>query len=191
MRISTNLAAFYCCFFKENATNQPKSSDAKPKKTIKYSEKAKKKVKSAKNISLSNVYTFYRDIKVSDDPYLFKNIISHATIYVSPLFNRKLCKKFSIPLSINYSRFIDFFNKHCIIFNVTIHLPNEFKEYNFLRVTLFIEENKYVFWYNIKRKKTKKISSQRAFRDDSTSTDKFSTILALKILPNIDDFLIT
>lgn len=183
MRIPTNLAAFYFYYLRENSANQPESSDAKPKNTRRHSEKAKKKVKSAKNISLSNVYTFYRDIKVSDDPYLFKNIISHATIYVSPLFNRKLCKKFSIPLRIKDSIFVDFFNKHCIIFNVTIRLPNEFKKYVFMRVSLFIEENKYVFWYNIKRKKTKIISSQRAFRDDGTSIDKlFSTVLSLKFI---------
>jgi hypothetical protein len=127
MRIPTNLAAFHFYYLKENYANQPKSSDAKPKNTRNHSEKAKEKTQSTKNISLSNVYAFYRNIKASDDPYLFENIISHATVYVSPLFNRKLCKKFSIPLSIKYSRFIEFFNKHCIIFNVTIHLPMNLK----------------------------------------------------------------
>lgn len=183
MRIPTNLAALYCCFFRENSANQPKSSDAKPKNTVDHSENAKEEVKSTKDISFNNVYAFYRNMNVSDNSYLFKNTFSHATVYVSPLFNRKLRKKFSIPLRIKDSIFVDFFNKHCIIFNVTIRLPNEFKKYDFMRVSLFIEENKYVFWYNIKRKKTKIISSQRAFRDDGTSIDKlFSTVLSLKFI---------
>ena len=183
MRIPTNLAAFYFYFFKENYANQPKSSDAKPKNTRERSENAKEETKSTKDISLSNVYAFYRNMKTSYNPYLSKNTFSHATVYVSPLFNRKLCKKFSIPLCIKDSRFIDFFNKHCIIFNIIIRLPNKFKKYNFIRVSLFIDGNKYVFWYNIKRKKTKTISSQRAFRDDDTSKDKlFTTILTLKFI---------
>ena len=160
-----------------------KNSNSNQNNTKSSSSNTQKTTNSYEFITLSELYELYAIIKESDDPNVFKNIISKATISIAPIFNRSLRVEHTHSLSRAYADFLKY-AKDYLFFSVAIYLPERFDKYHFFKITLFIEEKKYVFLHNIRRVKT--ISSKNAFKKDMALPYKFLTTLTLTLW-NSDD----
>lgn len=155
-----------------------KNSNSNQNNTKSSSSNTQKTTNSYEFITLSELYEFYYIISCSCDSKIFKDIISHATFHISPIFRKKLSKEFNITLSMEYSDFFKCAKKY-VLFSTKLNLPAEFSKYNFFKVVLFIEKKKYTFWLNAKNSKV--ISSRNAFQLDESLPDYFSTKLCIRI----------
>lgn len=127
-----------------------------------------------KDIPLTTLYKEYDLLWQYPKYFHIKNIVSNIYISIEPIFKKSNVKHIDILLK---SSFTDFYEAcpNEIVFEKTILIPKDFKEYNFFKVLVQIEEKKYIFF--IFKNSFKEFSSFTAFKNNGNI--KFETKICL------------
>lgn len=135
---------------------QNKEKNTEPKA---YTPKKPRK-KKVKDISLFDLVSFLNNHFYLEDDTLLNSVFLLVRVSVSPIFKNKLHKDYDYSLK---SAIADFLRNDLtlVTFNQNVFLPEEYKNYNIFKVTVYAGQKRYTYYTKANKQKT--IISKSAF----------------------------
>lgn len=138
----------------QSPQNKEKNTDSKA-----YTPKKPRK-KKVKDISLFDLVSFLNNHFYLEDDAILNSVFLLVRVSVSPIFKKKLHKDYDYSLK---SAIADFLRSDLtlVTFNQNVFLPEEYKNYNIFKVTVYAGQKRYTYYTKANKQKT--IVSKSAF----------------------------